>query len=308
MCPSGHTVLEDFGLICTTQIPLEEDWPMRTLLIVATAMTLSASAYAADMPMATKAPMAPMAAPPTWTGWYVGVNGGGVWDRNDPSTTVLNNNYFTLGNIPAVQAAGNTSFNSSGGLAGGQFGYLGQWGNFVAGVEAGLDWMGINSSNSFNTIYPLQTCIAPAAGCAFTTTRGIRSDWLFTLLGRAGVAFGPALPYITGGLAVSNLRYSYGFIDNNVPVFANTSTSPSSTKTGFAIGAGVDWQLAPHWTVRGEYLYVQFDGLSSTTPVLATSNGFVATTNFGVSSGTFRENIGRIAVSYSFGGPVVARY
>lgn len=258
------------------------------------------SAFAADMPMATKAPVVPAIVPPTWAGWYVGLNGGGVWGSNDPSTTVLNNNYFTPGNIPAVQAAGSTSFNTSGGLFGGQFGYLGQWGNFVAGVEAGIDWTGINSSNSSTTLYPLQTCIAPAVGCTFTTNRGVKSDWLFTLLGRVGVAWGPVLPYVTGGLAVSNLRYSYGFADSNVPVFANAATSLSSTKAGFAVGGGIDWQVAPHWTVRGEYLYVQFDSLSGITPTLATSNGFVATTNFGVNSGQFKENIGRVAVSYKF--------
>lgn len=273
---------------------------MRKLLIATTALVFSASAYAADMPMATKAPLAPVVASPSWAGWYIGLNGGGVWGSVDPSSAVLNNNYFTPGNIPAVQAAGSTSFNRSGGLAGGQIGYLGQWGNVVAGVEVGMDWMGINKSNPTTTVYPLQTCGAPAVGCSFTTTQGVKSDWLFTLLGRVGMAWGPVLPYITGGLAVSNLRYSYAFADNNAGVFANTSTSLSSTKAGFAVGGGVDWQIAPQWTVRGEYLYVQFDSVSGITPALATSNGFVATTQFAVSSGTFRENIGRVAISYKF--------
>ena len=39
---------------------------------------------------------------------------------------------------------------------------------------------------------------------------------MFTLLGRVGLAYGPVLPYLTGGLAVSNLRYGYEFRNANV--------------------------------------------------------------------------------------------
>jgi outer membrane immunogenic protein len=44
------------------------------LAATATLFLFAGSAYAADMPL--KAP--PAAAPaPTWTGWYIGINGGG---------------------------------------------------------------------------------------------------------------------------------------------------------------------------------------------------------------------------------------
>ena len=136
-----------------------------------------------------------------------------------------------------------------------------------------------------------------------TTNRSVNADWMFTLLGRAGPAYGPVLPYLTGGLAVSNLRYGYAFANANG--VGNTffslrgATSTGSTEVGFAVGAGVDYQVAPNWTVRGEYLYVQFDSLSATTPTLALP---ATTTTIAVTSGQFKENIGRIAVSYRFGG------
>jgi len=49
---------------------------MTRALLAATLFLFAGSAYAADMPV--KAPAAPPPAP-TWTGWYIGINGGGGW-------------------------------------------------------------------------------------------------------------------------------------------------------------------------------------------------------------------------------------
>jgi hypothetical protein len=47
---------------------------MTRALLAATLFLFAGSAYAADMPLKAP-PAAPVA--PTWTGWYIGVNGGG---------------------------------------------------------------------------------------------------------------------------------------------------------------------------------------------------------------------------------------
>src|SRR3569832_2562043 len=71
----------------------------------------------------------PHAAPPvpfTWSGFYVGINGGyGVGRSNwsDPATD------------PTQRG-----FNLSGGVVGGQLGYNWQTGPFVLGLESDLDW------------------------------------------------------------------------------------------------------------------------------------------------------------------------
>ena len=270
------------------------------LAIIAAAMIAGSShAFAADLPVATRAPEIV----PTWAGWYFGINAGGVSAGVNPSTTVSSNNYFPTGSgISNIQDASSTSVRNSPVLEGAQVGYLGQWGNIVAGVEAGIDWMGIDTSKSERTAYNPQFGTACAPNCFFNLNRSIKSDWMFTLLGRLGMAYGPVLPYITGGMAVSNLRYQFAFADANfaAPGFARVPlTSISSTQIGFAIGAGVDWQVAPNWSVRGEYLHVEFDPLSGTTPPLAPPA--TNTTTFAVSSGRFKENIGRVAVSYRFG-------
>ena len=91
------------------------------------------AAQAADM--SVKAPV--YKAPPivlyNWTGFYVGINGGGGWGRSDHTDT-----------------AGVTTgkFNISGGLIGGTVGYNWQNANWVLGLEADWDWASINGSTT----------------------------------------------------------------------------------------------------------------------------------------------------------------
>jgi outer membrane immunogenic protein len=278
----------------------------RLAIAIAAIALIGTQVLAANLhkPVYKAPPPAPPPAP-RWTGWYVGINGGGVWGSNDPSLVVLNTHapdgYFYPLNGAAVAAAGSQSFNNSGGLFGGQIGYLAEWGSVIAGLEAGMDWMGINGSQTISQLYPLQKCVQ-AAGCAFTINQSVKSDWLFTFLGRVGWDMGVWYPYVTGGLAVSNLKYNFGFIDNNGGFNFNTALSISDTKAGGAIGGGVEWRFSPNWMLRAEYLYVQFDGLSGTTPPITslTFLGGLPLTQYVISSGTFKENIGRAALSYKF--------
>jgi len=101
-----------------------------------------------------KLPVAPEILP-TWAGWYVGLNAGGVSAGVSPSAAVSNNNIIPADGINLVQDAGSSSFRRSGVFEGGQVGYLGQWGNVVAGVEAGIDWMGIKRTKAERTPYIL---------------------------------------------------------------------------------------------------------------------------------------------------------
>ena len=55
---------------------------MKRFLLAAGLLALTGGAHAADLPV--KAP--PIVAPaPSWTGWYIGVNGGGAWGTVNPS-------------------------------------------------------------------------------------------------------------------------------------------------------------------------------------------------------------------------------
>jgi len=136
-------------------------------------VALTASGQAADI--LTKAP--PMLPPPSpaysWTGFYLGVNGGGAWGRS----------YW--------DSAG--PFNVSGGLVGGTLGYNYQVGSLVWGVEGDGDWSHISGG---------VTNFGCPAGCSTT------NDWLATARGRLGYAFGSVLPYVTGGGAFGDIRAS----------------------------------------------------------------------------------------------------
>ena len=70
------------------------------------------------------------------------------------------------------------------------------------------------------------------------------NPWFGTLRGRAGYAFNNVLFYGTGGLAFGELRAeTFGL-------------SESHTTAGWTAGVGAEFGLAPNWSAKIEYLYV----------------------------------------------------
>ena len=155
---------------------------MKKLVLAGVAVVAlgATSATAADIQrrqMPTKAPVYVPAPPYSWTGFYIGINGGGGFGRSDFSSP------FPSG-----------SFNTSGGLAGGTLGYNWQMGQVVFGLEGDADWSGIRHSS--------------VCGAAVITTCETRNDWLGTARGRLGYAFDRFLPYVTGGIAAGDIKTS----------------------------------------------------------------------------------------------------
>ena len=115
---------------------------LRGVAVVALMAVGTVAAQAADLPTRKEAP-APVFVPPafTWTGFYVGVNAGGVWSNGGTSTTVSANG-FPIGTISGVATLWPTFFRVATSAAarprfigGGQAGYNWQTGAFVFGVE-----------------------------------------------------------------------------------------------------------------------------------------------------------------------------
>jgi len=202
---------------------------------------VAGSAMAADLSMAPAPMMVPGAAPIiNWTGFYVGVNGGYGTGRADSTNTPYD------GNI-------------SGWFAGGQLGYNAQFtGNWVAGVEADVDWSGLKGT--INSSSP-------------TITQSI--DWFGTIRGRLGYAFGNVLPYVTGGFAFGGATRTSSF----------TSASQSLGVTGYTIGAGVEVGLANNWSIKGEYQYLNFGAV--------TYNNIPANPNVALAAHTFRIGLNK---------------
>jgi outer membrane immunogenic protein len=145
-----------------------------------------AAASAADIPrrqaMPAKAPLYTPVPVYNWTGFYVGINGGGGWGRSDFSAPLTSD-----------------SFRTSGGLVGGTLGYNYQVGQVVLGLEGDIDWSNIRGSG---------TC----AGLSCS----VRNNWLGTVRGRLGYAADRFMPYVTGGVAFGDIKTSVaGFGDSS---------------------------------------------------------------------------------------------
>src|SRR5664279_4810353 len=106
------------------------------LLGTVAALAMVTSASAADMAARhyTKAPMA-VAQVMSWTGFYAGIQGGYGWGSS--------NEVFFNGPNTAI-FAGTQKYDTSGGFAGGDFGYNWQTGAVVLGLEGDYHWADIS--------------------------------------------------------------------------------------------------------------------------------------------------------------------
>jgi outer membrane immunogenic protein len=119
------------------------------------------------------------------------------------------------------------------------------------------------------------------------------------LRGRLGVTVTPTwLLYATGGLAFGEIRTNAAF---TIPT-AVVATSSRATKAGWVLGAGTEWGFAPNWSVKLEYLYIDFGSTSASFSSIAP---FVGTFT---ASSRVTDNIVRVGLNYRFGGPIVAKY
>jgi len=216
--------------------------------LIVSAPATAPRAQAADLSVAPlyKAPPAQVSAEYNWTGFYLGLNGGGGWGRSNWDTS-------------------NDRISTSGALVGGTAGYNWQFGNAVLGLEGDVDWTNIQGTDA-STLCP--------AGCTTSET------WLSTVRGRAGYSFGRVLPYVTGGLAVGDIRAT-------TPGFPGAST----TNAGWTVGGGIEFALPGNWTAKAEYLHVDLGSFNCG----ANCNG-LPTDNVSA-----HDNIVRAGINYRFG-------
>jgi outer membrane immunogenic protein len=233
---------------------------MRTLSGLASATLLLVSpAFAADL--ATRAPA--YATPPApvynWSGFYAGGNLGGAWGYSEASTTTVFDpnptGYFKPTSPAAIASSGDQDITPTGFTGGGQVGYNRQFGWLVVGAEMDINYLGLKGSSSDGAVYP---CCMPHS---FTVNSSISTDWLFTARPRVGWALNNWLIYITGGLAVGDLKGKFSFTDT---FGATESGSISATKTGWTFGGGIEVGVRGPWTVKVEYLLVDLGSASTT--------------------------------------------
>lgn len=261
-------------------------------LAVASILSFAAmgQAMAADLAARpyVKAPP-PAVAVYNWTGFYVGINGGGAWGRS------------RWDYLPIGTTTGN--FDVSGGLVGGTAGYNWQTGQWVLGVEGDLDWSGVRGTNGNRPTLPAAggfICNGPAAAGGTGFACRTENTWLGTVRGRVGYAINNVLLFGTGGVAFGDVKARI----NSDPGLA-TFTGATDTRVGWTAGAGIEWGFLPQWSLKGEYRYVDLGSFTCGVQTVAGGGGCDPVNTARVN---FRENIGLIGVNYRFGGPVVARY
>jgi outer membrane immunogenic protein len=268
---------------------------MKKIMIVAiAALAGSAGANAADMARAyTKAP-APVIAPVyNWTGWYVGVNVGGAWSKDD-TTWSANPAAFGPGFTPVLNASGTGAINATGVTAGGQAGF---------NYQVSPMWLlGIEADIAYTDLSKARTVLVPPPGTPGTlVTSTFESKWLATVRGRAGIIAAPGLLlYGTGGVAFADVKttdFAFFAFDGST-----NAASASTTRTGWTAGGGAEWGFSSNWSAKVEYLYVDLGSVNYTS-----LNTLIATATINHDH-RITENIVRVGLNYRFGGPVVAKY
>lgn len=265
------------------------------IAVAAIAALIGTPAFAADLPL--KAPPAPPAPACAWCGWYIGLNAGGLGsDTSNVTNTGTDTGTGGLGNELKVGALPTSmSLPYSGFLGGGQFGYNWQNGNIVFGLEADFDVSSARGSTTAQGLILPPTVDVPTA---LTVTHQL--DWLSTIRARLGATVSPnLLLYVTGGVAIGGVKTGDAW---NCPTCAPPSgTEPStvntstSTHAGGTVGAGLEWMLAPHWSLKAEYLYADLGNSSST--IAYTYGPFSSTLTSTVRNNL---NIGRAGFNFHF--------
>jgi outer membrane immunogenic protein len=244
-------------------------------------------------------------ADPSWSGFYAGANIGYGWDSGDvglsPHTAISD----LVPVVEAIVRAGSfptsLSPDARGVAGGGQAGY--NWelpSGWVVGVETDLQASGIKGSTSATIIDPHYFDEDLGQNVFFDSTRTAVSkkvNWYGTVRARAGYLLDPQwLVYATGGLAYGKTSLGFHVEDLAQGCLPDATIcgdgSKSGVRLGWSLGAGVETMLAPNWSLKAEYLYVDlgkrsFDA-STITPV-----------DFKLSA-KYHEQTVRIGLNYHF--------
>ena len=288
------------------------------------ALVAASGAYAADLPIYTKAPP-PVIPVWTWTGFYVGGNAGYSFGRastdyNESFTSTSVVTATTTGGVPvagngltattAGTALGNAAADMNGWLAGVQAGYNWQVQQWVLGIEADIQGTGQTDDPLF--------CGTPGcpAGSLYGTS-ATKLPWFGTVRGRVGYSWNiapnqPVMLYATGGLAYGEVDETY---TEGVVGGPSSTLSFHSTRAGWTVGAGGEGRIGQtNWTMKLEYLYMDLGSDSGAfgatgAPVKTlfglNNSDFIhfitTTTSFaGTASTHVTDNIVRAGLNYKF--------
>ncbi|WP_426426080.1 carbohydrate porin [Bradyrhizobium genosp. A] len=190
------------------------------------ALSLSGPAVAAEINLPVKAPYLQPAF--DWKGFYVGAHAG--FSRGSSKASLID---------PAVSTTSNIF---DGMIGGAQAGYNYRLpSGLLFGAEADISLPNYLTSNSV---------VSSLATPRSEVTE--QWDYVATARGRVGYAASSWLFYVTGGLAWAGERF-------RDPPAIGDDDKILHTRFGWAAGGGVEYGIAPDWSVKLEYLYSRFN-------------------------------------------------
>lgn len=291
---------------------------MRGVLFSAVALIAAGSASAADLsrPIATKSP--PPLVPPafTWTGAYVGLNGGVDWENTQTqysySSTPGGGFDQVFGPSGPLGVPGSSAVNralaigflapslgkstTAVGIVGGQWGYNYQIQQYVLGFETDLDWVGGEKTATFTSL--------PNGVVTLNATQTAGLEALGTVRARLGYAIDRNLFFVTGGLAYGEVKASTMATAVTNPALMLppgtdiVSGSASGWRVGYTVGGGYEYAFTNNLTGKIEYL---FYNLGTANYSVAAANSFTAAEELFINaSQKFDGNVLRVGLNWKY--------
>jgi len=212
--------------------------------------------------------------PLNWKGIFVGGHLGGAWGKSNWSDP--------FGSTPATLGLIN--------MAG--FGDRIRSTGPLGGLDLNLNWQsgqlvyGIGGSFSAANIYGENTLFSGLGGVNGRNN----TNYLVTLVGKAGLAFNRSLLYMNAGSAVLNTQYT---VNGNTTVLSLGSQKHTLNAWGWTGGIGAEYALTDHWTTNVEYDYIHIPNRSLKFSSIETINGNKVSVNQNM-------NLMKLGLNYKF--------
>jgi outer membrane immunogenic protein len=219
---------------------------MKKLLLgsVVLAAMIVGSAKAADLPLKVPAyAPPPLAASWSWTGFYLGVQGGAGWGTEERSSTALECSPVQCV-LPFGIPPNESSFTLNGWHGGGTAGFNWQLGPIVFGAEGEISGANISGKADCTALF------RNLFGFTSSSTCHTNLPVFGTVTGRLGVAVDHALFYVKAGGAGAHLNHNI----NTVPF----SGSTGDNRWGFTAGTGIEYAFWGNWSAKLEYEFMDF--------------------------------------------------
>jgi outer membrane immunogenic protein len=237
----------------------------KTTALVAVLASMAFSAKAADIASMKDAPSIPPVY--QWSHSYFGIHLGYGWGKQSSV------DYATPANLP--QEPGHDppygGFScapaSVGYYCGIPFKYDAE--GVFTGLQAGHNWQrgllvfGVEGDFGNFNIHKFSVDVRTNDTAFDEDVAIIDFGWYGTLTGRFGLAHGRSLFYLKGGLAMAEITHTAYDLDDDDDdgvgtMYAGSYTTAHGVETGWTVGGGLEHAVTDNWSVKAEYLYMDF--------------------------------------------------